>query len=128
MPHYLKIGVTWERFMDSCPKELDSYDIAYKLKMQEQDHLMHLWWGTYGLSAVSVAVEHCLAGKKAKSKYVQDAVMDELLENYGLTQEEIDNKELQKMLLAEQQWQMQAKIKSLPETVMKKGGKEDGKV
>jgi hypothetical protein len=106
--------------MDSCPKELDSYDRAYKLKMQEQDHLMHLWWGTYGLSAVSVAVEHCLAGKKAKSKYVQDAVMDELLENYGLTQEEIDNKELQKMLLAEKQWQMQAKIKSLPETIMKK--------
>ena len=54
--------------------------------------------------------------------------MDELLENYGLTQEEIDNKELQKMLLAEQQWQMQAKMKSLPETIMKKGGKEDGKV
>lgn len=114
--------------MDSCPKELDSYDIAYKLKMQEQDNLMHLWWGTYGLSAMSVAIEHCLAGKKAKSKYVKDAVMDELLENYGLTQEEIDNKELQKMLLAEQQWQMQAKMKSLPETIIKKGGKEDGKV
>lgn len=77
--------------MDSCPKELDSYDIAYKLKMQEQDHLMHLWWGTYGLSAVSVAVEHCLASRKAKSKYIEKPVLSEIQErnsNKILTEDE----------------------------------------
>ena len=98
---------------------------GHKEKRMEMDQLMHIWFGTYGLSAMEVAIEHCLAGKKAKSKYIEEPVFNKIYENYGLTQEEIDNRELQKMLLAEKQWQMQAKIKSLPETIMKKGGKED---
>lgn len=105
--------------MDCCPKELEAYDKAHKAKLQDQDNLMHIWWGTYGLSAMTVAIEHCLAGKKAKSKYIEELVLKETFENYGLTTEEIDNKEIQKMLLAEKQWQMQAKMKSLPETIMK---------
>lgn len=49
--------------------------------------MMHMWFGTYGLSAVSVAVEHCLAGRKAKSKYIEKPVLAE-------TQERKTNKEL----------------------------------
>ena len=105
--------------MNSCPKELESYDKAHKLKLQEQDYLMHIWWGTYGLSAMEVAIDHCFAGKKSKAKYIEELVLKNALENYGLTQEEIDNRELQKMLLAEKQWQMQAKMKDLPKTIMK---------
>lgn len=57
--------------MDSCPKELECYDKAHEIKIKEQDTLMHSWWGTYGLSAVAYAVEHCLAGNKARSKYIE---------------------------------------------------------
>lgn len=53
--------------------------------------MMHMWFGTYGLSAVSVAVEHCLAGRKAKSKYIDKPVLSEIQErktNKELTEEE----------------------------------------
>lgn len=53
--------------------------------------MMHMWFGTYGLSAVSVAVEHCLAGRKAKSKYIEKPVLSEIQErnsNKILTEDE----------------------------------------
>ena len=53
--------------------------------------MMHMWFGTYGLSAVSVAVEHCLAGRKAKSKYIEKPVLPEMQEknsNKILTEDE----------------------------------------
>lgn len=54
--------------------------------------MMHMWFGTYGLSAVSVAVEHCLAGRKAKSKYIEKPVLAEMQKkndmNRELTEEE----------------------------------------
>ena len=53
--------------------------------------MMHMWFGTYGLSAVSVAVEHCLVGRKAKSKYIEKPVLSEIQErktNKELTEEE----------------------------------------
>lgn len=78
--------------MASCPKELEPYDIAHKKQLEEQDLLQHLWWGSYGLSAVSVAVEHCLAGKKAKSKYIEKPTLfkEEVAENgYKESQEEV---------------------------------------
>lgn len=53
--------------------------------------MMHMWFGTYGLSAVLVAVEHCLAGRKAKSKYIEKPVLSEIQErkiNKELTEDE----------------------------------------
>ncbi len=79
---------------------------------------MHAWWGTYGLSAMSVAIEHCFAGKKATSSYVEHPITSNALENDGLTQEEIDNRELKKMLFAEELWAKQHKKNGLPETVI----------
>lgn len=60
--------------MDSCPKELEPYDIAHRKKIEEQDCLQHAWWGNYGLSAISVAIEHCFGGNKAKSKYIDKPI------------------------------------------------------
>lgn len=76
--------------MDSCPKELEPYDMAYKKKIIEQDYLQHLWWGNYGISALVFAVEHCLAGKKAKTKYIKNPVLQEIEEqNKPLSEEEL---------------------------------------
>lgn len=63
--------------MNSCPKELEPYDIAHKKKTEEQDYLQHIWWGNYGISAMSVAVERCLAGEKAKLKYIEKQILTE---------------------------------------------------
>ncbi len=33
------------------------------------------------MSAVSIAVEHCLAGKKGKSKYIRKPIMQKIYDN-----------------------------------------------
>ena len=71
--------------MESCPKELKPYDIAHKKKVMEQDYLQHLWWGNYGVSALSFAIDHCINGKKAKSKYMEKSLFEQM---------EDENKEL----------------------------------
>ena len=79
---------------------------------------MWAWWGNYGISALCFAIEHCLNGKKAKSKYVNEPIMAKVLENDGLTEEEIYKKELRKALFAEEQWIIASKQKGLPETII----------
>lgn len=64
---------------------------GHEEKIKEQDYLAWLS-NQYTLSAVSVAVEHCLAGRKAKSKYIEKPLMQEIeekkKENNPLTEEE----------------------------------------
>lgn len=61
----------------SCPADLQPYADAYNLDKKQRDNEMWMWFGTYGLSAVSVAVEHCLAGRKAKSKYIKKPINEQ---------------------------------------------------
>lgn len=76
--------------MDSCPKELEPYDRARKKQIEEQDYFQYLWWGNYGMSAVGVAVEHCLNGKKAKSKYIKNPVLKQIEErNKPMSEKEL---------------------------------------
>lgn len=63
--------------MDSCPKELLAYDRAYKQKIIEKDCMIHMWIGNYGLSALTVAIEHCMHGNKAKSEYIKEPILRE---------------------------------------------------
>lgn len=74
--------------MGSCPKELEPYEIAHRRKIEEQDYLQYLWWGNYGISALSVAIEHCLAGRKAKSKFIDKPLMREIAERSNPMSEE----------------------------------------
>lgn len=104
--------------MDSCPKELEPYDKAHKIKIAEQDNLQHMWWGNYGLSALIVAIDRCFGGKKSKAEYIKDPILSKAFENDGLTEEEIHEKELRKALLAEEQWIIAGKQKGLPETII----------
>lgn len=118
MPQYLAIGVTYERFMDSCPKELESFVKAHKNKIMEQDMLQHLWWGHYGISALTVAIDKCLNGKDARAEYTKEVIFQKIFENDGLTEDEIYEKELCKALNAEEQWILTGKQKGLPETII----------
>lgn len=37
-----------------------------------RDEEMWQWWGHYGISALVFSIEHCLAGRKARTKYVEE--------------------------------------------------------
>lgn len=104
--------------MDSCPKELEPFVQAHKNKIMEQDMLQHLWWGNYGISALTVAIDRCLHGKNAKLEYTKEVILQKIFENDGLTEEEIYEKELSKALNAEEQWIIAGKQKGLPETII----------
>lgn len=73
----------------SSPADMEPYLKMHKEELKEKDYLAWLQ-GQYTLSAVSVAVEHCLAGRKAKSKYIKKPLLQEMEErNKPITEEEI---------------------------------------
>ena len=80
--------MTYERFMESCPKELEPYNKAHKMNIVEQDNLQHMWWGNYGISALIVAIDKCFS-KKQKAEYIKEPILSKTFENDGLTEEEI---------------------------------------
>lgn len=94
LPHYLSIGVTKQEFMHSTPKVLKAYDKAHMMKIELLDSLAWQFCGNYVLSAVAVAVEHCLAGRKAQSEYVKEPMFADL----SLSDEEKEKKALDKFI------------------------------
>lgn len=77
-------GLTPHDIDMSCPADLEPYEKAYMLEQKNKDSQMWAWWGSYGVSATLVAVEHCLAGQKAKTKYVEKPLLNsEYQENNG---------------------------------------------
>ena len=88
------------------------------MEIIENDSMAYMICGDYIMSAVSVAVEHCIFGKRAKSEYIKELIMQKVFENDGLTEEEIYEKELRKALFAEEQWINAGNQKGLPETII----------
>jgi len=84
------MGMTKSDFMHSTPKVLNAYGEAYKIKLKTLDRLAWQFCGSYVLSAVAVAVEHCLAGKKAKSEFVKEPMLEKLEDaNKSMTETEL---------------------------------------
>lgn len=102
----------------SSPADMKPYLKAHKEELKEKDYLAWLS-NQYTLSAVLVAVEHCLAGKKAKSEYVKELLLSRIFENEELTEEQIQKKEINKAILAEKRSITISRIKGLPETIIK---------
>lgn len=103
--------------MDSCPKDLEPYDLSLKLQMKRQDE-MNYYNALYELRAFQVALSQFgagLAGKNSKAEFYKEPILSKALEDNGLTQEEIDDRELRKMLLYEEMWQRQHKKNGLKE-------------
>lgn len=74
------------------PKKLNAFTVAHKQKLKEQDALMHLWFGTYGISAFAFAIDHCLNGRKAKSEYTKELALEKVEKDNTL----LDENELQR--------------------------------
>lgn len=75
----------------SCPADLEPYAKAYELEQKHKDAMAWSVCGSYLLSAVGVAVEHCLAGRNARSEYIDKPLFRNYEQNneYGESQEEI---------------------------------------
>lgn len=83
------IGISLEEFEHMTPTELGYCLKGYEMRRKMQDRAVWEYFGTYGLSAVMTAVEHCLAGSKAVSKYIEKPnLQDGTLQSRPLTEEE----------------------------------------
>lgn len=71
------MGVSWQEFWGMNPRIIKLLDKGHEEKIKEQDYIAWLF-NQYTLSAVSVAVEHCLAGEKAKSKYIEKPFLQDI--------------------------------------------------
>lgn len=100
------MGVSWEEFWRTNPYILKLIYKGHQEKIKEQDYMAWLS-NQYTLSAVSVAVEHCLAGQKARSKYLENPIFELAKEQEyrqkndrpeydGMTTEEKQNAELER--------------------------------
>ena len=122
LPDALSIGVSYELFWHLNPKKLQPFFKAFELKEIREDQKMWAWWGSYGLSAFQTVISHMsagLSGKRSDAKYIDKPIMQKIRENNGeMTEEEIQ-RELNKMLLAEEMWIKNDKKRGLPQTVIK---------
>lgn len=69
-------GITIEDIDNSCPKDLEPYEKAYNKHLESIDNLVYMWFREYGVSAVGVAVDHNLNGRKARSEFVESPILE----------------------------------------------------
>lgn len=85
-------------------------------KDEEQFWMMH-----YMSKAMIFAVEHCLAGRKAKSELLKEPILAHLMEEERLnemTEEERYDYEVRKAIANEEAWIMASQMKGLPPTIV----------
>ena len=87
LPHALSIGISYNDFWHMNPHIINLIVRGHNKHLQIMDAMMYTWFGNYAFSAVSVAVEHVLMGRKAKSKYIEKPVL-KALEEQKAEQEE----------------------------------------
>jgi len=68
---YVALGLTKQEVLDACPVEVEYVFEAQKIRKRLDDQ-SNWELGMYIESAVATAVEHNLAGYKARSEYVKE--------------------------------------------------------
>lgn len=54
---------------------------GFRIARERKDNEMWLWFGTYGISAFSFAIDHCFNGKQAKTEYLAQPLLSNKTEN-----------------------------------------------
>lgn len=122
LPNFLIVtkgyGLTIKDIENSNPREMKAYEDAFALSQKLIDR--NSWnMGNYMTNAVTVALDHAFNGKKAKTKYLERPLLEEYFENLTLTQEEIDNREIQKMIAHERQQMARDRARGLKPPTLK---------
>ena len=90
-------GITWEQFWGMNPRIIKLISKGHENKIKKRDE--EAWrMGIYNQSAVSVAVEHCLAGRKAQSKYIEKPFLMQAEINQKAEAEQLTEAEKQKQV------------------------------
>ena len=111
-------GLTIKDIENSNPREMKAYEDAFALSQKLIDR--NSWnMGNYMTNAVTVALDHAFNGKKAKSKYLEKPLLEQYFDDLTLTQEEIDNRELQKMIAHERQQMVKDRANGLKPPTLK---------
>lgn len=111
-------GFTPDMIDWSSPADMKPYLKAHEEELKEKDYLA--WWSNqYTMVAISVVIERAIAGNKSKAEYVKEPALQKIIEEINMTQEELDERELRKMLMYEEQWASLGKQLGLPETKLK---------
>lgn len=114
----MSIGVTKWDFFHSTPNILFAYEKAHEQKLRTIDELAWQICGSYVANAVFMSVDKCLFGKKSKAKYMEAPILTKLYEEINMTEEELNNKKIQEMIMAEEQWILKSRSEGLPETII----------
>lgn len=69
-------GLTVHDIDMSCPADLKPYLLAYEQEQGIKDRQAWSWIGSYGISALVYAIDHCFNGKQAKTEYVKSPLVD----------------------------------------------------
>lgn len=86
LPYALSIGITRSEFWHLTMRQYMTHRKAYEIKLKNDDNIA--WRNNmYTLRAVAVAVEHILNGNKAKSKYFEKPLLEQLEEEGKLETE-----------------------------------------
>lgn len=97
LPFYLFIGVSEEKFWDSCPVDLKPYDMAFNLKRKQENQMLYLQ-GMYFADALNCTICNAYRGKgKKRAEYPTEPY-----QIVPLTEEEKEQKEdieLQKLIM-----------------------------
>ena len=63
-----------EQFWRANPAIIKVWEKAWKMEQNRKNELIHTMVGNYGLSALCYAIDHCLNGRKAKTKYMKKPI------------------------------------------------------
>ena len=84
------MDIPYNLFWRLNPKKLKPFQEAYRIKQKNRDEEMWAFCGNYVLSAVITAVDSCLNGQKARSKYIEKPLLkDRLNDEKEMTEEEL---------------------------------------
>ena len=111
----MSMGVDKDLVDISTPNELQPYETAYKMRLEDIDTL-NFYNGLYTLRALNMALDSALGGGKSHIKYFEQPIIQEANKYSLLTQEEKDEIELRKMLANEEAWIARYKMSGLPAT------------
>lgn len=96
LPFYLFIGVSEEKFWDSCPVELKPYEDAWNLRRKQENQMMYLQ-GLYFADALNCTICNAYRGKgKKQAEYPSEPYQIMPLTEREREQKEDD--ELQKLI------------------------------
>lgn len=98
--------MTKEFVDESCPYDLKPYELAHELKMQEQDTISWIS-GMYVKNALEVVLGGLFGA--GNNSYMDKSIMAEMNKYASMTDEEIDEMEIRKMIAEEDAYNRQLK-------------------